>query len=190
MEAKLTPEQRASLLAMARAELDALLGAAPPKRLPEEGEPFAATPRACFVTLYDRDGLRGCIGTLEADAPLAFAVRSMTRAAAVRDPRFPPLTPEELPHVRISLSVLSPSVGIHDPLEIKVGTHGLCVRRGNASGVLLPQVAAERGWDRVRFLDETCRKAGLPSDAWQRPDTHVEVFAAEVFGEDERRSTR
>jgi AmmeMemoRadiSam system protein A len=108
----------------------------------------------------------------------------MASAAATRDPRFPPIDVTDLPAMTVEISVLSPDVIIHRREEIVVGRHGLDVRRGGARGLLLPQVAVEHGLDRDAFLAATCRKAGLPADAWHDDATEIRVFEAEVFGDE------
>ena len=106
------------------------------------------------------------------------------RAAAFRDPRFHPLRLEELARVEIEVSVLGPIERVVDPLkEIVVGVHGLIMRRGRYGGLLLPQVPKEHAWDREKFLEQTCVKAGLDPDSWKDPGTRIEKFAAQVFGE-------
>jgi AmmeMemoRadiSam system protein A len=105
----------------------------------------------------------------------------MGRAAAAEDPRFPRVTPEEVPELGVEISVLTPLRPVADPAEVEVGRHGVCVVEGARRGVLLPQVAVEWGCDRETFLDQTCRKAGLPPDAW-RHGAQILVFEAEVFG--------
>jgi AmmeMemoRadiSam system protein A len=109
------------------------------------------------------------------------AVAETARAAAFEDTRFYPVTIEEAPHLQIELSVLSPPKEI-SPDEVEIGRHGLLIGMMGRRGLLLPQVPIEHGWDRVTFLEQTCRKAGLPVDAWQR-GAKVEGFTAEVFGE-------
>ncbi len=106
----------------------------------------------------------------------------MAVAAAFCDPRFPPLQREELKELTIEISVLSPLKQISAVEEIEVGHHGLYIRKGHCGGLLLPQVATECNWDRMTFLRETCRKAGLPSRAWQDEDTKVYIFSADIFG--------
>jgi AmmeMemoRadiSam system protein A len=138
-----------------------------------------------FVTLRSRGELRGCIGHVTACQALVDAVKSAAIAAAFNDPRFPPLTPAEYPDVRIEISVLSPFERVTDPGRISVGTHGIMIRSGWRSGLLLPQVATEQGWDRDAFLAHACRKAGLPTDAWRSPETTIEIFTATVFHERE-----
>ena len=138
-----------------------------------------------FVTLHLGRDLRGCIGSFEADAPLAKTVRDMAIAAASRDPRFRPVPMGELELIHIEISVLSPRREVKDPLdEVRVGAHGIYISQGWHRGVLLPQVATEHGWDVLTFLQHTCLKAGLSTDAWQSPKTRVEVFDAQVFGEE------
>lgn len=176
----LPPPDRRTLLRIARAAAAAAA----------RGEQFSAPPpestalkepRGAFVTLRRGGALRGCIGTFEAAAPLYRAVAEMARSAAVGDPRFDPLRPAELPKVEVEISVLSPLRPARAQ-EVVVGRHGVYLERGPRRGVLLPQVAVEHGWDRETFLEQTCRKAGLPPDAWRHATT-IYVFEAEVFGE-------
>ena len=139
-----------------------------------------------FVTLTRRkDGeLRGCVGVPEPLYRLDQAVARAAVAAALHDRRFDPVDPSELPELSVYVSVLG-DLGPIRPDEVEVGRHGLVVRWEGRSGLLLPQVASERGWDRERFLDETCRKAGLPPGTWREPGCEVLAFTAIVFGEDE-----
>jgi len=137
--------------------------------------------RGAFVSIYKKGMLRGCIGCLETTNPLCKTVVEMAQAAASRDPRFRPVTKEELPYLELEVSVLTPFEEIRDAEEIKVGLHGILIRKGYFSGLLLPQVATERDWDRITFLEETCRKAGLPADAWKDEDTQIFIFSADVF---------
>ncbi|MBN2706775.1 MAG: AmmeMemoRadiSam system protein A [Deltaproteobacteria bacterium] len=137
--------------------------------------------RGGFVTLYKAGHLRGCIGYVEAFKPLYLTVEEMALAAAFRDPRFPKLQLSEWPDIKIEISVLSPLVEIEDPNLVEVGKHGLLLRQGSASGLLLPQVATEYGWTREEFLTHTCHKAGLPADCWRRPGIRIYVFTADVF---------
>jgi AmmeMemoRadiSam system protein A len=146
--------------------------------------------RGAFVTLKAAGRLRGCIGMVEAHAPLKSTVREMARAAAVGDPRFNPLRAEELDGVSIEISVLSPLRLLDSPEDIVVGVHGLVVEKGRRRGLLLPQVASEAGWDAETFLSATCEKAGLPRSAWRDEDTRIYAFTAFVFGEKKRGSPR
>ena len=134
-----------------------------------------------FVTLHKAGRLRGCIGYLEAARPLYQTVRECALAAALHDPRFSPVTPDELDSLRLEISVLSPLAEIR-PEQVDVGRHGLLISRGFQRGLLLPQVAVEWKWDRERFLAETCLKAGLPQDAWKHGAT-LQAFTAQVFSE-------
>lgn len=146
---------------------------------------FPEIKRGAFVTLHKRGELRGCIGTFRSDKNIADVVSEMALASAFEDPRFPKLELEELEEIDIEISVLSPLRKIKNVNEIEVGKHGLYISRGFRSGVLLPQVATEYNWDRETFLVHTCLKAGLPEDAWKDPATKIEVFTAEVFGEND-----
>lgn len=145
------------------------------------------------MTLESHGELRGCIGHMAADKPLYLSVQEMAIHAATGDPRFQPVTLGELSEIEIEISVLSPLAALsHDRLsEIRVGEHGLVISRGRSPaggrqrGVLLPQVASREGWDRETFLSHTCRKAGLPADAWKSPETVIETFTADIFSEKE-----
>lgn len=132
-----------------------------------------------FVTLRRGDQLRGCIGHLEADRPLAEVVARAAVAAAFEDPRFPPVTAAELEDLAVEISVLGPMQPVRDPSTIEVGRHGLVVQSGRRRGLLLPQVAPEWGWDRETFLEQLCLKAGLPRGAWRAAELFT--FEAEVF---------
>jgi AmmeMemoRadiSam system protein A len=129
-----------------------------------------------------RGKLRGCIGQLSSSDPLTQVVAYCARAAALEDPRFHPVSPDELAGIDIEISVLSPLKTIA-PGEIEVGKHGLMVSQAWQRGVLLPQVAAEFHWGVERFLEETCVKAGLGRHAWKDPATRICAFTAEVFSE-------
>jgi AmmeMemoRadiSam system protein A len=137
-----------------------------------------------FVTITEEGNLRGCIGNIRGTEPLLSTVSGMAVAAAVEDPRFPPLTPEEVDRISIEISVLTPLEKIEDPDRIKVGRHGLYLEKGPNRGLLLPQVATDYGWDRYEFLDHTCLKAGLPKGAWREGAT-IYAFSAQVFNEGE-----
>ena len=139
--------------------------------------------RGAFVTLKKHGHLRGCIGYIEARRPLYATVAEMAAAAAFDDPRFPPLRPDEMKHITAEISVLSPLKELEDVNEIEVGIHGLYIVKGFHSGLLLPQVATEYGWDRLTFLEETCHKAGLHQGAWKERDTKIYIFSAEIFGQ-------
>jgi MEMO1 family protein len=137
--------------------------------------------RGAFVTLNRHGQLRGCIGRLAADRPIGEVVSEMALAAAFQDPRFRPLSSEELKDLEIEISVLTPFKRITGTDEIQVGKHGILMRKAGFSGLLLPQVATDHGWDRTTFLEQTCQKAGLPRDAWKDKNTEIYVFSADVF---------
>lgn len=137
--------------------------------------------RGAFTTLHLDGHLRGCIGFVEPIFPLYRTIYETARAAAFEDPRFLPVTIQELPRLEIEISVIS-SLNAVKPDEIEVGSHGLMISHDGRRGLLLPQVAIEWGWDRETFLTETCRKAGLPPEAWKN-GAKIEAFTADVFGE-------
>jgi len=137
--------------------------------------------RGVFVSLHKHGELRGCIGYIRGIKPLVEAVAEMAGAAAFKDPRFPPVTAGELKDLDIEISVLSPLKQIEDVSEIEVGTHGIYMEKGFYSGLLLPQVAVQYGWDRETFLEQTCMKAGLPKRAWKDKDTKIYIFSADIF---------
>jgi AmmeMemoRadiSam system protein A len=139
-------------------------------------------PGGAFVTIHKRGALRGCIGHIEAHEPLGRVIPRCAVAACSSDPRFPPVSAVELPELAVELSLLGPLEPLLTPEALDVGRHGLVVERHWHRGLLLPQVAIEWRWDRVTFLAETCRKAGLPHDAW-RHGAKLWTFEAEVFGE-------
>ena len=141
--------------------------------------------RGAFVTLKIDGRLRGCIGFIVGVKPLYQTVREMAESAALKDPRFSPVSEPELSQLEYEISALSPIRNIMNVEEIEVGKHGIIMRRGYNQGLLLPQVATEYGWDRIEFLMHTCQKAGLPPDAWQDPNTEISIFSAEVFGEED-----
>jgi AmmeMemoRadiSam system protein A len=137
--------------------------------------------RGAFTTLYYRGDLRGCVGYVFPVASLYRTVAETARGAAFDDSRFTPVTRDQGGELEVSLSILSPTRPIQ-PEEIEIGRHGLLVKRGSNRGLLLPQVPVERAWDRITFLEQTCRKAGLPTNAWQN-GAELEAFTAEIFGD-------
>ncbi|HEX7419074.1 MAG TPA: AmmeMemoRadiSam system protein A [Thermoanaerobaculia bacterium] len=176
--------QRTTLLQIARDSIAAVLEGRRADLTQYTLDDDLRRPAGAFVTLNDRDGeLRGCIGSIEPVAPLFQAVSSSAVSAAVRDPRFPPVKRDELPSLHLEISVMGPIMAVKDVNEIEVGRDGLIIRRGHNAGLLLPQVGTDYGWDRETFLSQTCVKAGLPPIAWRSPDTRIERFYAEVFGE-------
>jgi AmmeMemoRadiSam system protein A len=176
-----TPQERTVLLKLSHESiLSALEGReiclTPPS-------PHLSEPRGAFTTIYSRGLLRGCVGYVFPVTALYRTVAETARAAAFEDTRFSPITRPEAPELEVSLSILSPLKAI-TPEEVEIGLHGLVIARGGRRGLLLPQVPVEHQWDRVTFLEQTCRKAGLPLDAW-RKDATLEAFTAEVFGDRE-----
>ena len=143
-----------------------------------------AEPRGVFTSLYLHGELRGCVGYVLPIGSVFEAVAATARAAAFEDSRFYSVRPAEAPHLQIELSILTLPEPI-SPDAIEIGRHGLLISLGGFRGLLLPQVPVEHGWDRVTFLEQTCRKAGLPRDAWQK-GAKIEAFTAEVFGEKDR----
>jgi AmmeMemoRadiSam system protein A len=136
-----------------------------------------------FVSLHRDKELRGCIGTCFPTGPLYETVVDMTEAAASRDDRVAAIFPDELPRIRIDISVLSPLGTAADPLSLEAGKHGVYVISGARRGVLLPQVATEHGWDMQKFLSQTCVKAGLAKNAWKNSETKIMSFTALIIEE-------
>ncbi len=143
--------------------------------------PNLAEPRGVFTSLYLRGELRGCVGYVLPVFSVYRTVAETARAAAFDDNRFPPVSHEEASALQIELSILSQPKPIRAE-EVEVGRHGLLISWRGRRGLLLPQVPVEHEWDRITFLEQTCRKAGLPLDAWQK-GANLEAFTAEVFGE-------
>jgi AmmeMemoRadiSam system protein A len=178
-----TADDQAQLLMLARNAIAASLGQ--PVRAQASGADFGS-PAGAFVTLHANGTLRGCIGHIEADRPLADVVASCAVSAAKADPRFAPVTPAELEMLEIEVSILGPFEPVHSIDEIEVGRHGLLVESGWRRGLLLPQVAPEWGWSAAEFAAHTCRKAGLPRHAWPSGDATMYRFTAHVFAEKTR----
>jgi AmmeMemoRadiSam system protein A len=179
-----TDAQQRALVEIARSAVrQAIAGIRPAARRPEDLERLPAASGA-FVTLKHDGQLRGCIGTLHCRGPLPEEIARVAVSAAREDPRFDALRPAELDGLDVEVSVLGPLEEI-DPRDLAafvIGLHGLVVEHGDRRGLLLPQVATEWGWDRERFLSQTCVKAGLPPDGWQH-GAKVYRFAADVFGD-------
>jgi AmmeMemoRadiSam system protein A len=183
-EIAIPPESQRRLLQLSRRTLEGFVRRAV-RRAEEITDPYLQTTRyGAFVSLHAIDKLRGCIGSCTPDQSLSETVIEMTEAAASRDPRMEPVRPEELAAIRIQISILSPLERAENPLALEVGQHGLHITCGGRRGVLLPQVAAEQGWDIQTFLQQSCRKAGLKENAWKDPATVISSFTALVIGED------
>jgi AmmeMemoRadiSam system protein A len=181
----LNDEDKETLLAFARQTLREYLERGESADL-KVGSPALLEHRAAFVTLRRKGSgeLRGCIGEVIAQRPLVESVARMAVSSSTQDPRFPPVSVDELPHLTVEISALTPMTAI-EPGDVEVGRHGLMISRGHFSGLLLPQVPLEQGWDREDYLRGLCAKAGLPSDAWQDDGVELRSFEAEVFGEEE-----
>jgi AmmeMemoRadiSam system protein B/AmmeMemoRadiSam system protein A len=179
----LTAADKKLLLKIVETKIEAALAGKVFPELPELPEIFKQE-RGAFVTLEKKGQLRGCIGYIEARKPLYIAVAEMAVAAAFHDPRFPPLQQEEWPDITVEISILSPLQEIQDIKEIEVGRHGLYIVQGVRGGLLLPQVATNYKWDRLTFLQQTCQKARLPSNAWQDKQTKIFIFSADIIGAD------
>lgn len=176
----LTAAERTELHSIAKKVVEARCGGKEAPRITTASAKLKE-PSGAFVTIYKNGELRGCIGQITAQKPLIEAVAEMAEAAALRDPRFSPVRSDELKDLKIEISVLTPFKKIDSPDEIEIGKHGLIIKRGGSMGLLLPQVATEYGWDRTAFVENTCRKAGLPKDAWKQKDTEIFIFSADVF---------
>jgi AmmeMemoRadiSam system protein A len=181
----LNADARRALLGLARGTLEAHFRGEPPPRLASDRSDTFGQPRGLFVTLRRGDDLRGCIGTVAARGEITRIVSEYALRAALEDPRFPPLSAEELAGVTIEISVLGAPREIAGPDDVGIGRDGLIVEAGGRRGLLLPQVAPEWGFDAPTFVAEVCRKAGLPPDAWRAEGTRLWAFGAEVFGEDD-----
>jgi MEMO1 family protein len=182
-EAKsLTLEEKCTLMSIARTTVECVVKGDKVPKFDAQSKDLLEN-RGAFVTLHKHGDLRGCIGYIVGIKPLYLTVREVAESAALRDPRFDPVRPSELKDLQYEISALSVPRLITDVNEITVGVHGIIIRKGYHQGLLLPQVATEYGWDRATFLRQTCRKAGLPPEAWKDPDTEIEIFSAEVFGE-------
>lgn len=170
------------LLAAARKSIDMYLDNEEYKpdmpEYPELGEKSGI-----FVTLNKDDNLRGCIGFIMGVHPLFEAAAIMAREAAFHDPRFPSLTRKEFNKIEIEISVLTPLEKIEDYNDIEIGIHGLLMRNGFRSGLLLPQVATDWGYDKTQFLEQTCRKAGMQKECYKESETEIYRFRAEIFSE-------
>jgi AmmeMemoRadiSam system protein B/AmmeMemoRadiSam system protein A len=177
----LTGARQAELLRLARTTLAEYLKSGHISDYQTQ-DPVLTRRAGAFVTLKKGDELRGCVGHLFADTPLYRRVQEMAVAAATADPRYPPLTAEELDEVSVEVSVLSPLGRVTDTQQIQVGTHGLVILQSGQQGVLLPQVPVDEGWDLGEFLENLCLKAGLMPNCWaDRPTLYT--FTAVVFGE-------
>lgn len=174
-----SPEERALLLRLAH---ESILSAFEQREISlEPPTAHLAEARGVFTSLYRKGNLRGCVGFVLPVQSVYRAVAEAARAAAFEDTRFHPVTLEEARQLEIELSILSPPQVVRAD-DIEIGRHGLLISMAGRRGLLLPQVAVEHEWDSLTFLQQTCHKAGLPSDAWEK-GAIIEAFTAEVFGE-------
>jgi AmmeMemoRadiSam system protein A len=181
---ELTDQDKKALLDIAKRAIIAKAGSRELPKLTME-LPILKEKRGAFVTLKKRGHLRGCIGYIKAVKPLGETVQEMAVAAAFHDPRFPSVKGDEIRDLSFEISVLSPLQKMKTIDDIEVGKHGLYMVRGYNSGLLLPQVATEYGWDRETFLKETCYKAGLPPQSWKDKETDIYIFSADYFSDKE-----
>lgn len=181
----LTEAQKKELLSIARESLTYYLKNRKMKEFTTQDK-FLQEKQGAFVTLKNHGELRGCIGYIVGVEPLFQTVAEMAVNAGTRDTRFPPVTLKEIGDITFEITALSPFKKIDSVDEIQVGTHGLYIKKGLYSGLLLPQVATEYGWDRDTFLMHVCNKAGLPADAWKDDDAEIFVFSGDVFSEEEK----
>lgn len=197
-QGEFTQEERSLLLRLAHESIVSWLESR--ELLLNPPTPHLAEPRGVFTSLYlphasaapflaptlrEEWPLRGCVGYIHPSYSVYRTVAETARAAAFEDTRFNPVTRDEAPHLEIELSILSPPQPISSE-AIEIGRHGLLISTAGHRGLLLPQVPVEHHWDRITFLEQTCRKAGLPPNAWQRgvdQGVQIEAFTAEVFGE-------
>ncbi len=179
----LTENEKKILLTAARSAIKNHLGGDDEATAAPAQSPALSEHRGAFVTLHKAGALRGCIGMFTSDKSLYNTVKDMAINAATEDPRFPRVTPEELPGLAVEISALTPLRKTSDVTEIEVGRHGIYIISGANRGVLLPQVAVEHGFDRDTFLDQTCLKAGLSAGSW-KAGAEIYIFEAEVFSEE------
>ena len=179
----LNEKQKKRLLDIARKTIDEYVTSG--KKIDfTEDDPLLLKNMGAFVTIHKQGRLRGCIGNIIGQGPLYLTVRDMAIQAATADPRFPAVTPDELQNIDIEISVLSEPQKVENVDEIKMGVHGVIVKKGYASGVFLPQVAKETGWTKEEFLSNLCaHKAGLSPEAWKDKETQLYSFTAQVVGE-------
>lgn len=176
----LTSEEKIELKKLAKDSISSHFDSSVKPELKLESETLKENCGA-FVTLKIAGQLRGCIGLVEGVRPLYEAVIEMAKAAAFEDPRFSPVKKEEVEKLEIEISAMTPLKQIRDLDLIEVGKHGLIIKSGYNSGLLLPQVATEYGWDRDTFLQQTCLKAGLSPQEYLNPSAEIYIFSAEVF---------
>ena len=185
----LSEEEGKFLVNLARRAITTYLTEGEIIKIPENVNPKMKQNMGVFVTLNKENNLRGCIGYPEPVMPLINAVVDAAISASIRDPRFNPVTPEELDTIQVEVSVLTKPELIHvdDPIEyldnIIIGEDGLIIENGPYRGLLLPQVAIDWGWNKEEFLSNTCTKAGLSPSCWMNDDVMIYKFSSEIFEE-------
>jgi len=179
----LNDAQKKRLLQIARETIDTFIKTRKKLEFKEDDE-ILNKELGAFVTIHKKGELRGCIGNIVGRGPLYLTIRDMAIESSTGDPRFSPVSKDELKDIDIEISVLSELEKIDDPERIELGKHGVLVRSGFRSGVFLPQVATETGWSKEEFMSNLCaHKAGLPPDAWKTGNADIYIYSAEVFGE-------
>jgi AmmeMemoRadiSam system protein A len=178
---QLSDRDQQSLLQIVRHSVRAHLSGQIPL-LPDIRSGTLAEPHGIFVSIHKGVELRGCIGNVHPTAALYRTASECAISAAFGDPRFAPMMRDELETVDFEISVLSTMERVEDVRQIEVGKHGLMISKRKARGLLLPQVASAYGWNSEKFLEETCKKAGLPPDEW-KDGAAIHRFSAFVFGE-------
>jgi AmmeMemoRadiSam system protein B/AmmeMemoRadiSam system protein A len=173
-----TEEERKELLALAKNTIRTYVTTGKEPRVDIKNPKFKSY-GAVFVTITEKGSLRGCIGNIQAVMPLYQSVIKNAVAACSADPRFPPMTKDELKDIEVEISILSPLKPLKDVRDIQIGKHGLVIRKDGRSGIFLPQVATEFGWNRETFLEKLCTKAGLPAGSWKNADLYT--FTAEII---------
>ena len=179
----LNAHEKSELLALARKSVEQAVREGKLYDAPSSSSELLTQEHGAFVTLKKSGELRGCIGYTSSLKPLYLTVRDTAAFAALRDPRFPPVSASELSQLGYEVSVLSPLRRVLDVRQIKVGQHGLLMKNGQHQGLLLPQVPVEQKWDRQQFLEETCAKADMSAGCWKDENTDVFMFTAIVFGD-------
>ena len=179
----LSEQEKSELLALARTSVEHAINKDEAYVPTASASDALNRERGAFVTLHESGELRGCIGYTSATKPLYMTVRDTATLAALKDPRFKPVSVSELPKLEYEISVLSPLRRVTDIQQIKVGEHGLLMKNGGFEGLLLPQVPVEQKWDRQKFLEQTCVKAGMSAGCWKDEDTDIFLFTAVVFDE-------
>ncbi len=182
---ELSPELQQKVLQIARDTIECYIRTQAKPDDIEVPESELQQKAGAFVTIKTHGRLRGCIGHIEGVQPLYKTIMDMAIAASTQDPRFPPMREDELAAMHLEISVMTPLRRVEAAEEVEVGMHGILMRRGFRSGLLLPQVATEHHWDRETFLEHTCMKAGLSPHDWQDPQTEIYIFSAQVFHEPE-----